>query len=159
MKDKTYDNDSELKTIAQNGLLSIIEQGFSLIAGLKAIEAIESIVASGTVDIDGPMSVQVIETRDEIHSGTRRLCRPLARRTQGRRERRPRHLQPGRPGRRVVQRRREEPRRRRLHPVAFGHLLGGIAHAQRHPVARHRLTTSQLPGHPHGWPGVRKELP
>lgn len=68
MKDKTYDLDAELKTIARIGLMSIIEQGFSLIAGLKAIEAIESIVASGTVDIDidGPMSVQVIETRDEI---------------------------------------------------------------------------------------------
>lgn len=60
------DLNAELKTIARIGLTSIIEQGFPLIAGLKAIEAIESIVASGTVDIDGPMSVQVIETRDEI---------------------------------------------------------------------------------------------
>lgn len=66
MKDKTYNIDAELKTIAQQGLTSIIEQGFPLIAGLKAIEAIESIVASGTVDIDAPTSVQVIETRDEI---------------------------------------------------------------------------------------------
>src|SRR5699024_4318577 len=37
-----------------------------LIGGLKAIEAIESIVASGTIDIDGPKSTQVIETRDEL---------------------------------------------------------------------------------------------
>lgn len=60
------DLNAELKTIARIGLTSIIEQGFPLIAGLKAIEAIESIVASGTVDIDGPMSVQFIETRDEL---------------------------------------------------------------------------------------------
>ena len=60
------DLNAELKTIAQQGLTSIIEQGVTLIGGLKAIEAIESIVASGTIDIDGPMSVQVIETRDEL---------------------------------------------------------------------------------------------
>lgn len=66
MRNKNFDNDSALKVIAQQGLLSVIEQGFPLITGLKAIEAIESIVASGTVDIDGPMSVQFIETRDEL---------------------------------------------------------------------------------------------
>lgn len=66
MRNKNFDTDSALKVIAQQGLLSIIEQGVTLIGGLKAIEAIESIVASGTIDIDGPMSTQVIETRDEL---------------------------------------------------------------------------------------------
>jgi hypothetical protein len=61
MKDATFNLDSALTEIARLGLMAHIEQGLPLIAGLKVIEAVESIASEGIVDIDGPTSAQVID--------------------------------------------------------------------------------------------------
>jgi hypothetical protein len=68
MKDATFNLDSALTEIARLGLMAHIEQGLPLIAGLKVIEAVESIASEGIVDIDGPTSAQVIDSRYELEA-------------------------------------------------------------------------------------------